>query len=390
MNVVIVVSDDQRWDKITPEYTPNIWKLAQSNNSIDFQNAFVSNPMCCPSRTTILSGEYSHTTGVWTNTNGPYGGFAAFDDDHTLAVDFQQRGYRTAMIGKYLNGYNGGVVTYVPPGWTKWYATDTGDYYDYGVTTNHRLLHFGNRPRDYSTRVLQARAVKFIQHSTTPFFLYFAPSAPHDPAIPDPRDIGRFADQPDHEFLNHAADSSMLDSAYGVDRAVGKLLSVLPPNTVVLYMSDNGFMWDEAHDPYGTLSGKMWPFNSSVRVPMILSSLDGTHLPSIDPNTIVANVDVRDTLLHAAGLTPLTFEEGSDWYVEGGHDHLLIEHYPYPDYCGIRDTNFMYVRFKWDSGYSEELYDGDDKPATNPSLMDHYRTLAQTECDPSPPDYAWP
>src|SRR4051812_30624915 len=79
-NVIIVLSDDQRWDKVTPEYMPNVASLATQPGSEAFSNAFITNPLCCPSRTTILTGRYSHTTGVWTN-DGNYGGFGAFNDN---------------------------------------------------------------------------------------------------------------------------------------------------------------------------------------------------------------------------------------------------------------------------------------------------------------------
>ena len=114
-NVVILMSDDQRWDKVTQRYTPNIWNQLVLEDSaahpalrsVAFKNGFASNPTCCPSRTTVLTGNYSHTTGVWDNV-APFGGFASFDDEHTLAVDFQQAGYRTGLVGKYLNGYMAG------------------------------------------------------------------------------------------------------------------------------------------------------------------------------------------------------------------------------------------------------------------------------------------
>ena len=105
-NVVIIVTDDQRWDMIRRDFTPEIWnRLVIPGRR--FKNAFVPNPLCCPSRASILSGNYSHTTGVWSN-RGPHGGFGAFGDKHTIAVDFDAAGYRTAMIGKYLNGYAAG------------------------------------------------------------------------------------------------------------------------------------------------------------------------------------------------------------------------------------------------------------------------------------------
>jgi N-acetylglucosamine-6-sulfatase len=397
MNVVLIVADDQRWDKITPEFTPNIWTLAHQPGAIFFQNSFVSNPNCCPSRATTLTGQYSGTTGVWSN-DPPYGGFSAFDDEHTLAVDFRAQGFRTALVGKYLNGYQAGRMTYVPPGWSKWFASNSGAYYGWSVTTKHGTKHFGNRPRDYSTRVLTQEALDFVAKGGAPFFLYFAPSAPHSPAIPDPRDVGRFSGEVDYRYEKARWSewpSSSLESAYGVDRAVGHILKHVPPNTIVLYMSDNGYMWRD-NSIHGTLNGKLWPYNEAIRVPMIYASLNGTKSPVIDPNTIVANVDLRDTLLHSAGLSPLTKDEGLDWFTDAPRDHLLIEHYPYPDYCGIRTKKYMYARFKWDDGYAEELYDVVNDPlemsdlaATNETVRAQMAETANRECDPPPPDYSW-
>ena len=404
-NVVIIMSDDQRWDKITPQYTPNIWALAHQTGSTYFTNSFVTNPLCCPSRTTVLSGKYSHTTGVWMN-DGPYGGFSAFDDKHTIAVDFQNQGYRTAMVGKYLNGYHAGKMKYVPPGWTKWFADNTGAYYNWGVTTNNHLLHFGDRPKDYSTRVLKDEAVDFVTKNTAPFFLYFSLNAPHGPAIPDPRDVGRFKHETDFIFQQDRGwSSSMLESAYGVDRAVGQLLEVLPPNTIVLYMSDNGYMWHEQESNRGTMSGKVWPYNASIRVPMIFSSLNGSISPVAGVDDIVSNVDLRTTLLHAAGLVPLTSQEGINWMSPNytPRDYLLIEHYQKDwnaTYCGIRTVDYMYARFhNTDDTYPEELFaenpvSGVDEAtnlvSTATALRDTMFAQAQKECDPAPPGYTWP
>jgi arylsulfatase A-like enzyme len=305
------------------------------------------------------------------------------------------------LVGKYLNGYTAGVMRYVPPGWNKWFATNSGAFYNYGVTTKAGLRNYDTEPQDYSSRVLLHQAVDFVTNpaATKPFFLYFALSAPHSPAIPDPRDVGRFAG--DEDWVYRAKDSSSLESAYGVDRAVGKLLANVPPNTVVLFMSDNGYMWNQPESNRGLMSGKVWPYNASIRVPIVYASLDGTAMPQVTASDIVTNVDLRTTLLHAAGLAPLTSQEGMNWFNWPVRDHLLLEHYEYLDkvtYCGIRTNQYMYARFHNPNGtYTEELFSENPvDEATDLASDPAYATVlaameadAKSECDPAPPGYTW-
>jgi arylsulfatase A-like enzyme len=117
-NVVLIVVDDMRWDEATvptalgetlpASYLPTIRSelIAQGFSA---RNAFVTNSLCCPSRASILTGNYSHTTGVWNNQNSlGRGGFASFRprEGSTLATWFDAVGYRTGLVGKYFNGYN--------------------------------------------------------------------------------------------------------------------------------------------------------------------------------------------------------------------------------------------------------------------------------------------
>ena len=399
-NVLLIITDDLRWDKVNALYTPNIAKLAAGQDAITFTNAMVTNPLCCPSRTTILTGRYSHTTGVWTNS-GPYGGFRAFDDRDTLAVDLQDAGYRTGMVGKYLNGYDSGTDRYVPPGWSYWFSVDTGNYYRYGVTTKGGTRFYGSEPADYSTRVLTKQALHFIAGGNNqPFFLYFATTAPHSPATPDPRDINRFAGKRDYRFNDRH--SSALEAAFGADRAVGRILAAVPADTIVLFLSDNGYMWHERYSDRGAPHGKILPYNASIRVPMVFASLDGEHMPIAGPSDLVSNVDVRTSLLHAAGLAPRSTQEGLDWFAPdyAPRTRLLIEHGGGPSqgdrlgitYCGVRTADYLYVRFKENAGYTQELFAEPDELtnlAPDDPALDGLAAWTRQACDPPPPGYSW-
>lgn len=418
MNVVILMSDDQRWDMLTPRYTPHIYERLLYPTVIDerfpnalhvpFVNAFVPDPWCCPSRASTLTGNHAHTTGVWTN-GGVYGGFPAFDDRSTIAVDFHTAGYRTGMIGKYLNGYQAGKNRYVAPGWDKWFAVNTAAYQRFAATNDGRLVRYEAEARDYITRVLDRQARRFVVRSVragAPFFLYYAFTAPHGAATPDPRDVGRFAGE---DAGTPITLEGPLEAAYGVDRAVNRLLNVLPANTIVIYMSDNGYLWGESKGSWGSLEAKQWPYNESVRIPMSLTSLDGSYRPIVGSGDIVLNIDLRKTLTRAAGVTPLTRSEGVNWNGRRYTPRSVfpLEHHigvkTVPTYCGARERDWMYVRFQMSDGtYLEELYHEPgsdlyhttetDNLAEDPAHaddLDRLRSAARSLCDPAPPGYRW-
>jgi arylsulfatase A-like enzyme len=133
-NVVLVLTDDQRWD------TLNVMPTVQSRlaaRGVTFENAFVVNPICCPSRASTLTGRYSHSTGVY-NNGGPYGGWPAFRtrEGSTIATWLRAGGYRTGFFGKYLNNYGG---PFVPPGWARWVAfspPNVENYYSYRLNVD--------------------------------------------------------------------------------------------------------------------------------------------------------------------------------------------------------------------------------------------------------------
>ena len=390
-NVLIVITDDQRWDKVTSKYMPQVESWLGGSF---FSQGIVPNSLCCPSRTSILTGNYSHTTGVWDN-GGPYGGFEAFDDKHTIAVDFHQAGYRTAMIGKYLNGYSPKTERYVPPGWDRWFGMRTGAYYDYWAVSRRgegqpvRNRHYGKHPGDYATNVIRDQALNFIDSGDQPFFMYLSWTAPHGQAIPAPNDESRFAGDPDFGFARKK--SSMLEAAYGADRATGRILGAVPDNTIVVFLSDNGYLWGE----HG-LTGKMQPYEEATRVPFAIKSLDGSWSPTAGLDDIVSNVDLRPTLTSAAGVPMLTHADGldlgADTYVP--RDEVVLEHRnDLYSYCGVRTNGWMYARF--DDGrqllfdLSTDYAEENNLVDANPDELAELKARAKDLCDPLPPGYVW-
>ena len=191
-NFVFILADDMRKDDLT--YMPKTRALL-GEQGMTFSNAYVSNALCCPSRATIMRGQYAHNTGVWDNVNDTDGGWQGYksngnNETDNVATRLRNGGYRTALIGKYLNGYNN--TTYKPPGWDKWFATFTFDYFNYDVNNNGTIKHFGTTESAYLTDVLRKQTQSFIDASVAkskPFFAYVTPLAPHAPAQPAPRDL---------------------------------------------------------------------------------------------------------------------------------------------------------------------------------------------------------
>ena len=203
-----------RWDDL--RFMPHVRRLIQ-DRGLSFENSFAPYPLCCPSRSSFMTGEYAHNHHVYSHLN-PYG-FNAFHDGHTIATVLQQAGYRTALVGKYLNGYGQQPVRrtgqpslhYVPPGWTQWYAGSdhlwplgdprfgggTYDYFDLAENVNGSIHAFPGR---YSTDVLADQAREVISRFSrrpAPWFVWWTPVAPHfglpvepDDPLPSPRRDG--------------------------------------------------------------------------------------------------------------------------------------------------------------------------------------------------------
>jgi arylsulfatase A-like enzyme len=194
-NIVFVLTDDLSTDLV--RYMPHVQALAQAGTS--FRNYFVVDSLCCPSRASILTGQYPHNTQVFYNT-GPRGGWAQFnkvgDNRKVFGLSLQATGYRTGFLGKYLNHYPPKAAP--PPGWNEWDVTGSEGYneFDYHLNENGHVHWYGHAPRDYLTDVLSNKATQFIDSASAAgqaFALEVATYAPHRPATPAPADRGSFA-----------------------------------------------------------------------------------------------------------------------------------------------------------------------------------------------------
>ena len=184
-NILVVVADDQPVGMLG-----RMPFLSAVPGVTRFDSYYDNNPLCCPTRATLLTGLYSHHTGVETNLVAD-----RFDDSSTLATWLDARGYETGLFGKYLNEYPWDKGrTYVPPGWDGW-AAFAGDaaYYDYTLVSPGARRRYGHRPDDYSTDVLAKLTAGFIRAAEPPFFAYFTPYGPHAPRTPAPRDRSAYA-----------------------------------------------------------------------------------------------------------------------------------------------------------------------------------------------------
>jgi arylsulfatase A-like enzyme/uncharacterized metal-binding protein len=343
-NIVMILTDDEDVQLGSVDYMPNVKKLLAAQG-VAFSNMYVPLSLCCPSRTTILRGQYPHNSGVLTN-NLPDGGFEkAFANNlesATMATLLHGAGYRTVLLGKYLNGYpDTAPANYIPPGWDEWYSPYAGNpysEYNYTMNENGTLKTYGATPADYLTDVIHAKAVDFIKRVPTaqPLFVYFATYAPHSPYTPAPRHATLFpdikaprpptfnepdtTDKPDYiktRPLLTQAQIDNIDAAYrnrlralqAVDEAIGDLVATLSStgrlsNTYIVFTADNGYHMGE----HRLLPGKYTPYETDLHVPLVVRG------PGVVPGVVrtqyVGNLDLAPTFADFAGAAPLPFFDG--------------------------------------------------------------------------------
>lgn len=430
-NVLLITTDDQPLYSL--EYMPIVQReLVQKG--INFTRAYVTTPLCCPSRSSILTGLFVQNTGVLTN-RPPNGGAPAFKkNDSTLGVWFQRAGYRTFMLGKYLNNIDMLPETFIPPGWDDYQIFWNRDktypspsfFYGYNFNENGNIVSYGDQPEDFSTDKLTQKAMDFITTAgEDPFFIWLSYYAPHYPYGFPERHKKLFTTDADWKpywppnFLEEdrsdkpdwlrtwksiptdmAFDNQqgMLRSLISADEGIGKIVDLLEKrkireNTIIIFLSDNGMAFGEYH-----LIAKDCPYDVCLQVPFVVSYPNLIQSPRAESG-FVLNIDIVPTLLELANIpvvdeldgmsfAPLLKDPSAPW-----RDWFFFEHYRdteaddpsglgtiIPSYWGIRSNEWKYVEYE--SG-ERELYDLLNDPyemqnlASQPEYMEWMAQLSE-------------
>ena len=410
-NIIVLLTDDQEFGSMRVMKTVN---KEMKRKGVTFKRFYDNFPLCCPSRATLLTGQYAHNHQVLSNVP-PDGGYGVLNErhgDNYLPLWLQAAGYRTSYIGKFANGYAepdeyGTTPTDVPRGWDDWHvlAPSRAQYFNYTLNQNGRLHHFPERKRYYSTDVFTKKAKHFIRSSaraSQPFYLELGYAAPHgggggDPgrscnraAVPAPRDLGALKgrDKPVSASFNEAdvsdkpspiAERPLLtegqirdtlrkrrcawESLLAVDDSVGAILDELHrdkirSNTYVFYLSDNGFLFGE----HRIRNNKRYLYEEAARVPLVVRGPGVARGETAED--VVVNADLASTFLDLSGATPGLLQDGESLMpvlttptLERGRA-ILLEAYAGPAIKGLRTSRYLYT--EWDTGRllpERELYD---------------------------------
>ncbi|KAM9735039.1 LOW QUALITY PROTEIN: glucosamine (N-acetyl)-6-sulfatase (Sanfilippo disease IIID), b [Menidia menidia] len=336
-NIVLVLADDQ--DVLLGGMTPLVKTRALIGEAgATFTNSFTVSPLCCPSRSSILTGRYPHNHAVRNNSlsgNCSSGLWQKGPEAEAFPVLLSKQKYQTFFAGKYLNQYGkkeAGDVGHVPPGWDQWHAlVGNSQYYNYTLSVNGKEEKHGDSyERDYLTDLILNRSLHFLDDRSPqhPFFMMLAPPAPHSPWTAAPRYQQKFnnvqaprsgsfnkAGKDKHWLLRQPVNPmpnstiAYLDNAYrkrwqtllSVDDLVETLVKKLEAikeldNTYVFYTSDNGYHTGQFSLPID----KRQLYEFDIKVPLLVRG------PGIKPNQTlkapVLNIDLAPTFLDISGV----------------------------------------------------------------------------------------
>ena len=331
-----------------------------------------------PLSASIFTGQYVHNHGLNSNESRVVQRWHTEHGKDTLQNDLHESGYKTAISGKYFNGWNA-----APPAFDRWATTNQLKYYD----TTFNVDGVPMTAPGYSTTFIGARAMEFLEsfeaEDETPWFMQVSPQAPHVPSTPEPKyETARIdpwkdslatgendrSDKPlwVQDFVAGKARAksnraSMLRSLMSVDDMVADVFTKLvdlgeADNTLAIFVSDNPFLLFD----HG-LIGKRSPYDQSVRVPLFVRWPG--HIPAgVTDDRIVANIDIAPTVYAATGVEPSHVVDGQSLatadrseifieYLQGTRRPAAGEVEP-PRWHAIWQPSQTYIRYL-DSGRRE-------------------------------------
>jgi arylsulfatase A-like enzyme len=385
-NFLIIVSDDQRYD--TMQYMPKTQELI-FDQGVTFSHAYITTPLCCPSRSSIFTGMYAHNHGV-------------LDNDMELNVEtfittLHENGYYTGLVGKYLNSWDGEAR----PEFDYWVSYARGET----RYNNPRLNVNGTWERhsgQYITDALGNYAQEFLTKAAKqnqPFVLLLTVNAPHDPATPAEEDKDKLKDLAPYRPPNfneedmsdkpawmgqkpllNETEIAKIDAfrrdqiltLFSLDRAIEKVMGTLTETrtldmTMVFYLSDNGKHYGEHR-----LDSKNTFYEEAVLVPFAIRYPPLIPKPYTD-NRVIANIDIAPTLYDLADL-PIPdnmdglslsglFDPKVTW-----REGVLLEGWPPRGvYTAIHTERYVYAETVEDIA---ELYDLETDPYELSNLVE--------------------
>jgi arylsulfatase A-like enzyme len=417
-NVLIIVTDDQRsYDSLKVMPKTRHWFAGGGTR---FINAFSTTPLCCPARASIMSGRYSHNTGVLRNQRG-----SDLDTGTTLQAYLSSAGYRTAIAGKYLQGL---TLDIDPPHFDRW-ATFKWRYFDATFNVDGQAV----RTDGYSTDYLASRAACFLRDferaDGEPWFLYVAPFAPHTPFQPEPdyADAKTPKRKRDPSFFRRTKGlppfldryrltrpravtihRRQLKTLMSVDDLVGRIFVTMDElkegrNTLAFFVSDNGLLLGEHR-----LYAKRLPYTPSIKVPLLMRWPKEVPAGRVD-RRLAANVDIAPTVLSAANIRPSAEAplDGRSLINGGRRRRLFLEQWDnykrnLRSWSSIRTHRYQYIEYynkAEDKIIFRQYYDlrkdpwqrrdllHDTKRSNNPrnlfwleSLAEAYKTCSGADC----------
>jgi|GEM_PF-567034 len=375
-NIVVINTDDQR--SRTIDFMPAIQELLVQRG-VTYPNTTVPTPSCCPSRASMLSGQYVHNNLQFQQQRENRQIF-----ENTFQRYLQEAGYLTGHSGKYLHWLN--RADPAPPYWDRWTYV-SGGFYGIGMNFDGRVLD----PGGYTTDIIFERAKDYLRDfeqrdDDNPWFVHIAPLSPHEPWTAEYRYLDTpvpeleihslayleedISDKPDFLRFRLMGDAEAraehelrARNLLSVDREVAELIEYLEAsgeldNTLIIFTSDNGSILGEHQT-----EGKFTPYRDSVEVPMIIS-WPGQIPQNVVNESFVSHVDIAPTILNAAGIdTSGIALDGHDIFAET-RDTFFLEYFFDPeanggrigDWASLRTDTYQYTEWYGRGNFNEVIF----------------------------------